>query len=51
MKRSENVNRNVSEFVDSVMKGKNADASDLLEKIVRRKVERRIRKVLKNGGK
>jgi hypothetical protein len=48
MKKSENINPEASKFVNSVVKGKNVDANDILEKIVRRKVEKHIRKVLKN---
>jgi len=46
MKNSDNVNGDASKFVDNVVKGNNVNANDLLEKIVRRKVEKRIRKVL-----
>lgn len=38
-----------AEFVDSVVKNKNAEASDILEKIVRRKVEKHIRKTLRQA--
>lgn len=50
MKNSESVNPETSKFVDNVVNGKNVDANDLLEKIVRRKVEKRIRKVLRSAG-
>ena len=51
MKNSKDVNPDASKFVDSVVNGKNVSANDLLEKIVRRKVEKRIRKVLKSTSK
>lgn len=38
-----------AEFVDSVVRNKNAEASDILEKIVRRKVEKHIRKTLRQA--
>lgn len=47
MKNSKDVNQETSKFVDKVMRDKGADANDLLEKIVRRKVEKHIRKTLK----
>ena len=47
-KKQDNVNPETREFVSSVMSGKNADAGDLLEKIVRRKVEKHIRKTLRS---
>lgn len=50
MKNSKDVNPDASKFVDDVLRGKNADANDLLEKIVRRKVEKHIRKTLKASG-
>ena len=50
MNNSKDVNPDTSKFVDQVVSGKNADANDLLEKIVRRKVEKHIRKTLKTAG-
>ena len=50
MKNSKDVNPETSKFVEQVMRDKGADASDLLEKIVRRKVEKHIRKTLKSAG-
>ena len=47
MKNSKDVNPETSKFVERVMRDKGADANDLLEKIVRRKVEKHIRKTLK----
>jgi len=47
MKNSEDVNPETSKFVEQVMRGKSADAGDLLAKIVRRKVEKHVRKTLK----
>ena len=47
MKNSKDINPETSKFVEQVMRDKGADANDLLEKIVRRKVEKHIRKTLK----
>ena len=41
-------NKDTINFVDSVMKKKNVDANELLEKIIKRKVEKHVRKVLKS---
>lgn len=41
-------NKDAINFVDSVMKKKNVDANELLEKIIKRKVEKHVRKVLKS---
>ena len=49
MKNKEKVNSDAADFVDNVMRGKNVDANDLLEKIIRRKVEKHIRKTLKQN--
>ena len=46
MKNSKDINPETSKFVEQVMRGKGADANDLLEKIFRRKVEKHIRKTL-----
>ena len=47
MKNSKDINPETSKFVEPVMSDKGAAANDLLEKIVRRKVEKHIRKTLK----
>lgn len=51
MKIVENVNPDAAKFVDSVVKDKNVDANNILEKIIRRKVEKHIRKTLKSNSK
>ena len=42
--------RDAERFVDSVVREKDAKAENILEKIVRRKVEKHIRKTLLRAG-
>lgn len=50
MSSSKDVNPEVSTFVDRVMNGKDAAAADVLERIVKRKVEKHIRKTLRSSA-